>query len=221
MDVSRKLLSARDAGMTLIELLVVIAIVITLAGLLFAGTGRVREQADRTVALQNMRTIGTSIFSYAADHDARLPGPLWPGQMPMFDPSRAGRLVKEVAAYLPVPVPTQPGLERLFIPPAFRKVMSATELKDARTFVLNMKVPTDSGDLNPWGSLVAGQDPSAARLANLPRNTWGFSDADQQHPRVLGASWAGNTPKEPIHEPRRLAWFFDGRVGNLEPDTLQ
>ncbi len=217
----RKLPTTGLAALTLIELLVVLSVVAALAVLFFGATGRVRSQADRTVALQNMRTIGTAIYSYAADHDARLPGPLWPGQMPMFDPARSGRLVKEVAGYLPIPVPDTRELEPLFIPPAYRKAVTAAQLENARTFVMNMKVATDAADFNPWGSLVAGEDAAPARLAKLPRNTWGLSDADQRHPRVVGASWAANTPEEPIHQPHRLAWYFDGSVGNVEPDALR
>lgn len=210
-----------ETALTLIELLAVISVIAALASMLFASVARVRMAADRTVALQNMRTIGMAIVGYAADHDARLPGPLWPGQMPLFDPGRDGRLVKEVAAYLPITVPARPAVESLFVPPAYRRAVGEAALVDARTFVMNMVLPFEQGVLNPWGSLVAGQDPTTARLSAVPSGAWAFSDADRKHPRVKGASWANQTPSGPVHSPDRLAWFFDGSAGPMAAGTLE
>lgn len=212
--------NAGRAGFTLIELLVTIAIVAILAALALTATGAVRTQGDRAKSISNMRQIGSAIASYAADKDSQLPGPLWPGQLAEFDPARAGRLVRELAPYLGLETPAKPMLIDLFVPPAYRRITPAVSLSTARTFVMNMVVSSGNLSINPWGSLAANNGSGPMRLGNIPASAWGFSDADRQHPRVVGASWAANTPAEPIHK-KRLAWFFNGSVSPVETTELQ
>ena len=54
---------------TLIELLVVIAIIAILAAILFPVFAQAKAAAKNTVALSNMKQIGTSIMLYANDAD--------------------------------------------------------------------------------------------------------------------------------------------------------
>ena len=211
---------ARRAGFTLIELLVTIAIIAILAALALTAMGAARTQGDRAKAISNMRQIGGAIGLYAADKDSQLPGPLWPGQLAEFDPARAGRLVRELAPYLGFETPAKPVVIDLFVPPAYRRITPAASLSTARTFVMNMAVSSGNSTINPWGSLAANDGSGPMRLGNIPPNAWGFSDADRQHPRVFGASWAANTPTEPIHK-KRLAWFFNGSVSPIETTELQ
>jgi len=211
---------AGRAGFTLIELLATIAIVAILAALALTAMGAVRAQGDRAKAISNMRQIGSAIASYAADKDSQLPGPLWPGQVAEFDPARAGRLVRELAPYLGLETPAKPTVIDIFMPPAYRRITPAASLSTARTFVMNMAVSSGNSTINPWGSLAANDGSGPQRLGNIPTTAWGFSDADRQHPRVVGASWAANTPAEPIHK-KRLAWFFNGSVSPIETTELQ
>jgi prepilin-type N-terminal cleavage/methylation domain-containing protein len=211
---------AGRAAFTLIELLVTIAIVAILAALALTATGAARTQGDRAKAISNMRQIGSAIGLYAADKDSLLPGKLWPGQVAELDPNRAGRLARELAPYLGIETPAKPELVELFIPPAYRKVTASAALPTSRTFVMNMVVASGNATINPWGSLAANDDSVPLRLGSVPANAWGFSDADRQHPRVAGASWAANTPAEPIHK-KRLAWFFNGSVSPVETADLQ
>jgi prepilin-type N-terminal cleavage/methylation domain-containing protein len=205
---------------TLVELLVTIAILAILAALLSSAVGSARTGADRTNAIANMRQIGSAIGLYASDKNGLFPGPLWPGQLAELDPNRAGRLVRELAPYLGIKTPTQPELIQLFMPPAYRKVTAPAALSTSRTFVMNMAVASGNATINPWGSLAANDGSSPLRLGSVPANAWGFSDADRQHPRVAGASWAANTPAEPIHK-KRLAWFFNGSVSPMETADFQ
>lgn len=207
-------------GFTLVELLVVLAVVAILAALSLGGLSQLGASSDRSQALSNMRQIGTGITLFVADNDGKLPGPLWPGQMAQFDPARSGRLVRELAPYLGIPTPAAPRVEPLFVPPAYRKTVSTSFLDSARTFVVNMSVRDADQTLVPWGNLATSPASQPLKLAAIPAQTWGFSDADALHPRVKGASWAANTPPKPVHTPKRLAWFFNGSVAPVDDTAL-
>ena len=206
---------------TLVELLVVLAVVAILAALSLGGISKLGASSDRSKAVSNMRQIGTGITLFAADNDGKLPGPLWPGQLAQFDPARSGRLVRELAHYLGIPTPTAPKVETLFVPPAYRKAVSVSFLDSARTYVLNMSVVDADQKLVPWGNLATSPSSQPLKLASIPVQAWGFSDADALHPRVFGASWAANTPPKPIHMPKRLAWFFNGSVAPVDDAALE
>lgn len=55
-------------GFTLIELLVVIAIIAMLIGILLPALASARRTARNTVSLMNLRSLGTLIATYAAEH---------------------------------------------------------------------------------------------------------------------------------------------------------
>ena len=61
------------SGFTLIELLVVIAIIAILAAILFPVFAKVRENARRTVGLNNAKQAGLAIMQYVQDTDEKLP----------------------------------------------------------------------------------------------------------------------------------------------------
>jgi prepilin-type N-terminal cleavage/methylation domain-containing protein len=213
----------RSSGaFTLIELLVTVVIIALLAGLAMAGYSKVLESARKTEAISNMRNIGQGILTYAADNNNRLPGPLWPGQIPLLDPNREGRLVRELAPYLGLSMSDNPQQVDLFIPPAYGPHLSSLELP--RTFVMNMAVPTrGAGIIDPWGNkaLEDSQEVAPVPLSRVPSDVWAFSDADQLHPRVQSAPWSGNTPAEIIHGQQRLALFFGGHVELISEEDLE
>jgi prepilin-type N-terminal cleavage/methylation domain-containing protein len=62
-----------SSGFTLIELLVVIAIIAILAATLFPVFAQARMKARQTVALSNLKQIGTAMLLYAQDYDEALP----------------------------------------------------------------------------------------------------------------------------------------------------
>lgn len=209
---------------TLVELLVVLAVIAILAALSLGSLSKLGASSDRSKAVSNMRQIGTGITLFASDNDGKLPGPLWPGQMAQFDPNdpikMSERLLGVLAPYLGIPVPISAKVEHLFVPPAYRKAVRASFLNSARTYVLNMAVPSDNQILVPWGNCVPTPRLPPLKLAAIPSQAWGFSDADALHPRVAGASWAGNTPSKPVHTPKRLAWFFNGSVAPVDDTAL-
>jgi len=61
------------SAFTLIELLVVIAIVAMLAGIALPVFSRVRESANRTACVSNLRQLHVFIAAYAADHEGEVP----------------------------------------------------------------------------------------------------------------------------------------------------
>ena len=63
---------SRD-GFTLIELLVVIAIIAILAALMFPVFAQAKRSAKKTVAISNLKQIGTAVVLYAGDHDDVFP----------------------------------------------------------------------------------------------------------------------------------------------------
>ncbi|MFZ4778196.1 MAG: type II secretion system protein [Terrimicrobiaceae bacterium] len=204
---------------TLVEVLVVTAILAIFCALLFPAMESVRQQAQRTKAVSNLRQIGQSTYLYAAEAGV-FPGPLWPGQMPQLDPLRSGRLVREIAPYLGITIPATPQIVGLFVPPGYARAPGAPTLENARTFVLNMAVSVNGVVVNPWGSLADATPGVPQRPTSVPGSAWAMSDADQLHPRVKTAAWKTNTPLAPIHSPRRLALYFDGRVAGVAEDLL-
>ena len=79
----------RDSAFTLIELLVVVAIIGILAAILFPAIKGAMSYRDETVALSNMRGIGTAFILYANDNSYNLPGRIssgnkWPAQLASY-----------------------------------------------------------------------------------------------------------------------------------------
>lgn len=217
----RVIFRMRNGGtaFTLLELLVAAAILAILCALLIPAIEFARQQAQRAKSVSNLRQIGQSTYLYAAEAGV-FPGPLWPGQMPQLDPSRSGRLVREIAPYLGITIPATPQIVGLFVPPAYARAPGAPTLENARTFVLNMAVSVNGVVVNPWGSLADATPGAPQRPSSVPGSAWAMSDADRLHPRVKTAAWKTNTPLAPIHSPRRLALYFDGRVDGVSEDLL-
>lgn len=161
-------------GFTLVELLVVIGVIALLASLSLTALSQIGAASDRSKAISNMRQIGAGVALFAADNDGKLPGPLWPGQLAQLDPTRSGRLVRELAPYLGIPTPIAPKVEPLFVPPAYRKVVSSSFLDSARTYVVNMSVREGDKTIIPWGNLASPPFTQPLKLAAIPHRLGDF-----------------------------------------------
>jgi prepilin-type N-terminal cleavage/methylation domain-containing protein/prepilin-type processing-associated H-X9-DG protein len=60
------------AGFTLVELLVSITIIITLAALIFAVTGKIRDSARQTTAMTALRQIGIANVAYSTENNGAI-----------------------------------------------------------------------------------------------------------------------------------------------------
>lgn len=209
----------RSRGFSLVEMLVVVVVISVLAALGFAGLQSAISKSGEVSRINSMRQIGSAILSHVSDHRGQLPGPLWPGQIGYYDPARDGRLVGILRDYLAVVVP---GEVKVFLPAGLTRAQNpAISPRDFRPYVMNMQDPQGN---NPWGSLVAGSSDTTPRKVSTissPASTWGFSEADQLHPSVTGASWRNFTLKEPAGRAGRLYWFFDGGVRHSSPAADQ
>ncbi|WP_269540820.1 type II secretion system protein [Cerasicoccus fimbriatus] len=211
------------SAFTLVELLVVVAIIGILAAILIPAVGAVRNSAQKSNGVNNMRNIGAGISMYTQDNLGAYPGPLWPGQVPFYEPDRGeedGRLAYFLSPYLDVTdSPTPPTRVESMIPPAYPlEEMLAAGVTEPRTFILNDKAenPNTNEIINPWGvhpNLTENESETipvtTSRIID-PAATWAMMDVDQKHPRV--GSWSSSTPEAPIYGNVRLALFFDGHV---------
>jgi len=217
------MLTGYRRAFSLLELLVTLVLISILAVLGFQAGSRVLSRADQADSLACLRNLGQAMLLYGGDHQQSLPGPLWPGQMLLYDANREGRLVREVAPYLEVEPRDLPYLVTRLIPRAYRRAVPAEKLPSTRIYVMNTAIEVQGEERAPFGDLRTDpQTPTMrqSQLRNLSaEDRWMMSEADQKHPDVSTAPWRNNTPREPVHQGRRAVMDFDGaiRLEGAEP----
>jgi prepilin-type N-terminal cleavage/methylation domain-containing protein/prepilin-type processing-associated H-X9-DG protein len=237
-DLRRQLRTPPAGAFTLIELLVVIAIIAVLAAILTPVMKRVREQADSTKCVSNLRQIGVAINSYASERDGSLPGPLKMGQSPVFEANEQGSLALLLAKYLGIRVDDGDADKsdesdqraNLFVCPSWTRVQA--KKSDSPVYSLNDEILPDLNQ-TPWGDPANNETPlKLAALSTwtkrgshegepveLPR-TWALADVDAEMFKVGGskADFLDKVPQTPVHIDHRNALFFDWHVEPVKLD---
>jgi len=248
----KELPSARKAksGFTLIELLVVVAIIAILAGLLLPAVSRIRNNADSTTCLSNLRQIGTAISLYTMDHNGYLPGPLYSVVSAWYSGyynsngtvNCNGSIAGYLAPYLGLPAITPSGqYAPIFMCPSFMKKAPSGNLGPAyciqQVISLNGKVSngtiTGANTYNPWG--YPGYSGAPLRMSQLTEALAGNnSNATMQgqlsntwavtdNDCAIGnpsASWYAQLPSTPVHGSYRNTLFFDLHAQQLANSAI-
>lgn len=212
--------SSFSKAFTLVEFLVVAGILAVLAVLVFSSLGLVTRRVEKSEMLSLMRSIGVGIDLYAMDHASTYPGPLWPGQVAEFDKVEDGRLVVRLAPYLGIEQRDSPYLVERFLPKASRQALPATRPGDIRVFVMNTTVRSESGTMNPWGTLTPATNAPLLTSSVSKRSALALSEAYSTHPAVAARPWKNETSPKPLYGANPLGLFFDGSVGFFNPAAL-
>lgn len=207
-----------NKAFSLVELLVAITVILLLGGILVSAITGTLRNAERNSGHVLLRDMGRAMQLYANDHGGSLPGPLWPGQVPEYDPDREGRLVVILAPYLGFPRPTSTEVVDAFVPPAAMRQADPSELASLRVYVMNRAEERDGQFYYPFGAFAdandgEGQPPlSLEQLPWDPSISWAMAEADRTHPAVSGQAWSSDTLPEPYHRTGRHVLYLDGRV---------
>lgn len=194
-------------GFTLIELIVGIAIIAILATVLLATTSRVREGANSTKCLNNLRQIGSLAALYAADtgtiltHDVRPPGtPVdsaywWPQQLVGYlDGEEFRHSVKSKNRLL--------------------ELLCPTEVQKVRTTSPRMWLSSYAMFGSPGGTVKVGSVVNPAKKVYIADSPWGGNRQD----------WAGSAARpisysdQDIQDTRGMIFRHAGKVNLLYHD---
>lgn len=201
---------------TVLEALFAVSITAVLALVGLATYSRIILTGNMADSAARLRTVGQAILLYTSEHDQRLPGPLWPGQVMLYDPKREGRIVRDLADYLGIAQWPEPYLVERMIPRGYRNAVPGVPLRDVRIYVVNPGVAVSGKISAPFGSLTESppvEPMTLGALQGIPASDrWMIAETDQQHPYIATAPWRASTPIAPLHQNRRATMRFDGSL---------
>jgi len=119
---------------TLVELLATLGIIVALSALLFASFGGVKDRADATKCLSNLRTIGATITGYASENG---------GYLPPVNPNNSGKgsWIAEIIPYLsdyPADLSSLPHIPQIFFcPTQAHRIKTAYGYSTLHSYAMN------------------------------------------------------------------------------------
>jgi len=212
----------RRHAFTVVELLIVAGLVALLLALSVPLFSSMRQRTDAAACNANFRSVSRALQHYVADHDGRLPGPLYQGQGQLYRVAGTVdyQLATAVSDYLSLSPPTKgEKYERIadaFACPAWRK---ATGLANGHIYALQI-VPSQSPPFgNPNGATPLKPQKITAVLS--PATTWAMVEMDW---RLFSGASSYNGKEtvapRPVHGSIRHLLFFDGHV-EAQPSGLK
>lgn len=207
---------------TLVELLVVIAIIGVLTALLLPALGNMHTAALKTGCAGNLRQIGVAMQSYIADHEGRLPGPMYSGMYGCYTSANAlygNQMSMYLGPYMNLPEPTTKSVSApIFMCPAYKASMPGYPI--GPSYMNTYNLISNNWTVSAWGRPDSSGAPNtfnqtpltmaAVTSAINPATTWAVQDADQGKDSYN--STAPQFPQKPVHKKVRNRLFFDFHV---------
>lgn len=203
----------RKAAFSLIEMTAAIAIIALLAVIITPAMRGIVSKSDETRCASNLRQIGLAMAQYAAEHDNRLPGPLYTRQGSYYGTRDAFALPMILAPYLGLPTNVIFEKAKVFECPAWRKMVKSDGGKIYA--VQTAALCTDGTQKQPFGYPALGayaEKPAVPLFALASASTTpALWDLDVQN----GGPTDGTVPKTPAHGKTRNTLFFDWHVESV------
>jgi prepilin-type processing-associated H-X9-DG protein len=190
-----------------------IAIIALLAVIIMPAMRGIMAKADETRCASNLRQIGLAMGTYAAEHDNRLPGPLYTRQGSYYGTRDSYALPMLLAPYLGLPTNVSFEKAKLFECPAWRKMVKGDGGKVYA--IQTAALCTDGTQKQPFGYPATSQYAEKpvvplVALASLSK-TPALWDLDA----LNGGPSDGTVPAKPAHGQRRNTLFFDWHVESV------
>lgn len=211
-------------GFTLVELLVVIAIIGLLVAITLPSLRNARESAQGVLCMARLRTWGTALPQYAADHNNRLPGSAIRASVGWFryppHPSEMANLFVFLGSYAGIMASGEYDWHETALCPT--TAPTAKRIRAAQNFTLPNYAIHAWASAEIFGHKQRLHDPnppgrplSFSQLYGDQLSRGWFSDVDQ-------SNWTGNgfqyVPERGVHDGANNWLFFDGSVLRSDED---
>lgn len=216
-------LSPSHRGFTLVELLITIAVIGILTALSFPAFSKVQKLALEAQCLNNLRSIGALIPTYAHDHDGLLPGPTPAGLYASYTKTNIGDPRNLCHFFIPYVDPTIASGERklmkIFVCPAATKLMDNSEQADPRCYGTTA---TRKNNIEMLATPFGKRDGNAANSDNWikPSKIQTLSKPAETI-AIMDRAEPSSTSEKSAHLTVRNFLFFDGHVRKVSLDKIR
>ncbi len=204
----------RMRGLTLLEVLISLIVIACAIILSLSYLKSTYRNVDQIRCLSNLRSIGQALFAYTVDHNGRLPGPGYYGQLANHHPSQKSYINWHLVRYLGRPVSTTNQWTKIpeFRCPAWEKRLPEEAAKDSSVcYSVPERIIRGTERLvAPFGNHRATPDIIGPSMLN-------------NIPQPLSTAWAlthySTLKPYQLHGRHELYLFFDGHVEAIIPPT--